>query len=122
MKDFQIDPIKKDYTVTGGQYALTDSLRNNIYLSLSIRKGSWAFAPGFGSKLHLLEREKALNRTTIKATEYCKEALQWIIDKGRAEKIEVIAVLDKENTRINCLIEATQKGKPIIYEHFVEVR
>lgn len=122
MKDFKIAPYTGDYTVSGGQYALTEDLGNNIYLSLAIRRGSWVCVPGFGSRLHLLVREKALDRVAVKAKEYCKEALQWIVDKGRAEKIEVTVELDKEYMRVKCLVEVTQKSRQITYEHFVEVR
>lgn len=122
MKDYRIDPYTQDYEIKGGQFALTDDIGNNIYLSLMVRKGSWPFAPSFGSRLHLLQREKALDRMERVAKEYCEEALTWIMDKGRAEKIEVTTELDKENMRMKCLIEATQKGKPVTYEHFVTVR
>lgn len=121
MKDFKIDPYNRDYVIENNDLALTEDIRNNIYLSLSVRKGEWAFSPESGSRLHLLMREKSLERLESVAKEYCEEALRWIIDLERAEKIEVTTVLDKENKRMKCLIEATQKGKPIIYEHFVRV-
>lgn len=122
MKDFKIDPYTQDYEVSGGRFALTEEIGNNIYLSLMIRKGTWPFAPSFGSRLHLLQREKALERMEKVAKEYCEEALKWIIDKGRAGKIDVATELDKENMRMKCLIEAEQKGQKVAYEHFVEVR
>lgn len=122
MKDFRIDPNSRDYAIKGGRYELVEDIRNNIYLSLNVRKGTWPFAPELGSRLHLLEREKSLERVARKAKEYCDEALKWIIDKGRAESIEVTVELDKANMRLKCLIEAVQKGKTITYEHFVEVR
>lgn len=122
MKDFKIDPHKQDYETSGGQYVLTDNIMNNIYLSLNIRKGSWPFAPDFGSRLHLLMREKALVRVERLVKQYCDEALKWIIDAGRADSIEVAAELDKDNARIKCLITAEQKGQIVKYEQFVEVR
>lgn len=122
MKDFRIDPYSRDYTVERGQYLLADSLINNIYLSLTTRKGSWPFAPALGSELHLLEREKSVERAAVKAREYCEKALAWILAEGRAEKIEVTTALDKANGRLLCLIEATKNGRQISYEHFVEVR
>lgn len=122
MKDYKIDPYTQDYEMKGGQFALTEDIGNNIYLSLMVRKGTWGFAPEFGSRLHLLQREKALDRMERVAKEYCDEALKWILDKGRAETIEVTTELDKGNMRMKCLIEAYQKGQKITYEHFVEVR
>lgn len=122
MKDYKINPDTQDYEMTAGQFVLTEDVMNNIYLSLKIRKGSWPFAPEFGSRLYLLQREKAVGRMERVAREYCNEALKWIIDKGRAERIEVTTELDRGNMRMKCLIEATQKGTKILYEHFVEVR
>ncbi|MBI5598661.1 MAG: phage GP46 family protein [Deltaproteobacteria bacterium] len=122
MNDFIIDPYTKDYTVSKGQYALTTDIRNNIYLSLTIRRGSWPFNPEFGSRLYLLEREKSVDRVAKKAKEYCDEALKWIIDKDRAESIEVTTELDKANSRLKCLIEAKSNGETITQTIFVKVR
>lgn len=122
MKDYKLNPYTRDYEVVKGQFELIDDIRNNIYLSLAVRKGTWAFNPSFGSRLHLLLREKALDRLESVAKEYCEEALKWIIDIARAEKIEVTTQLNKENKRMKCLIEATQKGKAIVYEYFIKVR
>lgn len=122
MKDYKIDPYTQDYEISGGQFALTEDIGNNIYLSLMVQRGSWPFAPGFGSRLHLLMREKAIDRMERVAKEYCDEALRWLMDKGRAERIDVVTALDKENMRMKCLIEASQKGREITYEHFVRVR
>lgn len=44
-----------------------------------------------GSKLWLLAREKMLPATLVKAEEYAKESLQWMIDDGVASSIEVTA-------------------------------
>lgn len=122
MKDFKLDPSTQDYELKAGQFALTDDIMNNIYLSLDIRKGTWPFAPEFGSRLHLLQRDKATARAASKAKEYCEEALKWLLDNGRAESIEVETALDAAKGRLNCLITAVQSGKKITYERFVEVR
>jgi len=58
-------------------------------------KGWWADAllpnagDSFGSRLFLLNRAKALPNTEIKAQEYIFEALEWLIDDGIAESIDV---------------------------------
>lgn len=44
-----------------------------------------------GSKLWLLMREKQTNQTLSRVVEYCKEALQWMIEDGIAESVEVSA-------------------------------
>ncbi len=122
MKDFKLDPYTRDYEFKAGQFALTDDIINNIYLSLNVAQGAWAFNSKFGSRLHLLQRSKATVHTATAAKEYCNEALKWLLDAGRADSIEVETELDGAQGRLNCLITAVQNGKKITYEHFVEVR
>jgi len=68
----------------------TSTLLNNVYLSLSIRKGSWWFAPKFGSELHLLRQEKDVAAAAMLAKKYTEEALQWLLDTGRASAVDVV--------------------------------
>ena len=42
-----------------------------------------------GSRLWLLEREKTLESVLTRAKQYTIEALQWLIDDGVAEKVDV---------------------------------
>ncbi|MGY1490714.1 phage GP46 family protein [Methylobacillus pratensis] len=44
-----------------------------------------------GSRLWLLSREKILPETFIRARQYGREALQWLLDDGVASKVEVTA-------------------------------
>lgn len=44
-----------------------------------------------GSRLWLLEREKTLPEALIRAEQYAKEALQWMIDDGVVASISVTA-------------------------------
>ena len=104
--------------------AQNGNLLNNIYLSLMIRKGSFFQSPAFGSRLHLLHRAKLTSRTEALAVEYCREALQWIIDTGRASKIDIQTEIDKLQNphRLKVLIEATKAGGGLVtFETFVEV-
>ena len=99
-------------------------ISNNIYLSLMIDKGSFVFAPEFGSRLSLLKRAKNTPKTAALAEEYCKEALAWLINIGRAIKIDVYSQLDKlqDLNRLKLLVEATQANGGIVsFETFVEV-
>lgn len=99
-------------------------IMNNIYLSLAIRRGSWFQNPQFGSRLHLLHREKNTEKTAALAEEYCKEALQWLIDCGRATKVNVYSERDRTQNldRLKILVEVTQAdGRQVTYTHFVEV-
>lgn len=44
-----------------------------------------------GSLLWLLRREKQLPSVVARAREYAREALQWLLDEGRATRLEVDA-------------------------------
>lgn len=100
------------------------NLMNNIYLSLAIRKGSFFQNPGFGSRLHLLKRAKNTIRTEALAVEYCKEALQWLIDTARVSKFDFYTERDRTQNlnRLKMMIEATRpSGGTVTFTTFVEV-
>lgn len=61
-----------------------------------------------GSRLWLLEREKQLPEVLVRAEEYAREALQWLIDDGIAETVAVTA----ETVRTGMLGLAVQIGRP----------
>lgn len=118
-----------DYTITvedGGvvgrmNWDESESILNNIYLSLKVRRGSFFHNPGFG----------LLNRGRLKNTEATaalvrhdhQEALQWLIDTGKARSIEVFAERDPHNLyRLKMLIEAVQAdGNKVSFATFHEV-
>ncbi len=87
---------------------------NNIFLSLKVPKGS---------RLHLLRRAKLTDRTVTLAEEYCREALQWLLDIGRATKIDIFSERDSKNIhRLNLKVEVIQAdGREISFQTFVEV-
>jgi len=102
----------------------TSSIMNNIYLSLAIKRGNWFFNPGFGSRLHELARAKNTEQTAELAKEYCKEALAWIIEAGRASAIDVQVERDRieDLHRLKILVTATQAdGRVVTFEKFMEV-
>jgi phage gp46-like protein len=45
-----------------------------------------------GSRLWLLRREKLTTQTIARAQEYCREALQWLLDDKIASNVEVVCV------------------------------
>ena len=114
-------------TVDGlGEMTFTkaEDIRNNVFLSLVVRRGSFFQNPGFGSRLHLLKRAKNTVKTAQLAVEYAKEALQWLLDTGRAKKIEVTAERDvtQDLHRLKLLVEATQGNeRKVTFSTFVEV-
>jgi len=101
-----------------------EDIMNNVYLSLVVRKGSWFQNPEFGSRLHLLQRAKNTEKTAALAEEYCKEALRWLIDTGRATRIDVHTQRDRTQDlhRLKLLVEVTQAdGRQVSFGTFVEV-
>jgi len=117
-----------DYAITmqDGQGQMTfdkaENIFNNIYLSIKIRRGSFFVNPEFGSRLHLLKKNTP--RAAGLAEEYVKEALQWLLDTGRATTVEVYAERDtlQDASRLKLLVEVTQPDGAIVpFEDFVEV-
>lgn len=100
-----------DYILAGLGLERDDSIETAVIVSLftdrradagdrlpfgeSDRRGWWGDSytdkPGrkIGSRLWLLEREKQLPEVLARAREYARESLQWLIEDGRAARIEV---------------------------------
>lgn len=64
-----------------------------------------------GSKLWLLGRSKATRSTLNKARGYAGEALQWMIDDGIVDSVEV-EVERQENGRLAFRVELPKPGDP----------
>lgn len=117
-----------DYTLTpntGGSadlsYAKSDDLFVNVYLSLAIVRGSWWFNPDFG----LRRRPRMKNTPALAAllAQDCKDALQWLLDNGRATAVVVtpLAVPNRPTwLNIQCAVTAAT-GRTVTYDKFVEV-
>jgi phage gp46-like protein len=118
--DFKIDIKQGRGQMT---FEKVDDIRNNIYLSLMVRRGSFFQNPNFGSRLHELFRAKNTDKTAALAKEYCKEALQWLIDTGRATEINISTEKDpNELNRLKILVEATQSdGRKVTFDTYLEV-
>jgi len=101
-----------------------EDIMNNVFLSLMVKRGSWFQNPEFGSRLHLLQRAKNTEKTAALAEEYCKEALRWLIDTGRATRIDVHTQRDRTQDlhRLKFIVEVTEaNGRQVTFERFVEV-
>ncbi len=101
-----------------------DSIFNNVFLSLTIDKGSFFADPDFGSRLYLLKRAKNTEQTARLARDYCREALQWLLDTGRATAVDIHTQRDRTQdlNRLKLLVEVTQAdGRQVSFETFMEV-
>jgi len=105
-------------------YDKESSIMNNIYLSLMIDKGSFFQDQDFGSRLYLLKRSKNVAETARLARDYCHEALQWMIETGKAIKFEINTELEKltGTDRLKIHIIATESnGNQVEFSTFKEI-
>ncbi|WP_330215956.1 phage GP46 family protein [Pseudomonas sp. AM8] len=113
--DAGINPTSGDLT---GQRIST--LANAVYLRLMTPLGSYWADPSLGSRLHELRREKDKARVGRLAKQYAQEALQGLIDDGRATAIE-ITVEQLHDGWLRLLIEVTAPAGRQTFEHSVRV-
>jgi phage gp46-like protein len=101
-----------------------ETIMNNVWLSLTVKKGSFFADTEFVSRLHLLQRYKNTDSTVRLAEDYCKEALQWLLDSGKAKKVEAFAQRDRTQNlnRLKLLVEVTPVNGPVVsFETFISV-
>lgn len=84
-----------------------NSLFNNIFLSLFVRKGSWFHNLQFGSELHLIK--KITDKSIKMAEQTCRDTLNWLITIGRAVKIDVSVNRIPENKNAIGIYVSVQK-------------
>jgi phage gp46-like protein len=98
------------------------NLMNNVWLSLSVKKGSFFQNPDFGLKDR--GRMKNTERTAAIVVDDFRDALQWIVDTKKAKKIDVFAERDRTQDlhRLKILVAVTPvSGDAITFTRFVEV-
>jgi phage gp46-like protein len=97
-------------------------LLNNIYLSLTIIKGTWFHRRDFG--IVRRERMKNTEQTARLIRQDCLEALQWLLDTGRAASIDVAVERDRSQdlNRLKLAVQVQQAdGRVITFTTFREV-
>ncbi|MAL02636.1 MAG: hypothetical protein CL536_11000 [Alcaligenaceae bacterium] len=114
--DALIDPLTGDYA---GQQIQT--LANAVYLRLFTRVGSWWADPQLGSRLHELQRMKDVHRIYKLAKQYSEQALQPIIDDGRASGITVTATRAQPGRCLLHIEVVDVSGRTQLFTHHVEV-
>jgi Mu-like prophage protein gp46 len=101
MTDRALDPSTRDYDGTE-----IDHLGNAIYLRIMTPRGSWWADPTLGSRLYELAREKDVERVRVLAQQYAQQALQPLLDAGRADAIEIVA--QRQQGRLALAVDVTQ--------------
>ncbi|MGK0706933.1 phage GP46 family protein [Yokenella regensburgei] len=108
---------------TTGDYTGTrcNDLHNAVWLRLRIRKGSYWANPNIGSRLHELERSKDTPGTRRLARQYAEQALQPLLDDGRATALNIV-VSSPETGWLLLDIQVTQAGGDVLtFRHPVKV-
>lgn len=125
--DAWINPVTGDYRLANGgaQRDPADGLANAVYLRLMTPLGSYWADAALGSRLHELQRAKDLPRVELLARQYAAQALQPILDDGRATAIDIsterIKAADATG-RLSLLIEVTAaSGERHTFRHPVQV-
>ena len=112
--------ITRDGADADMSFTPTDNLDTAVFLSIEVTRGSFFAAPSLGSRFHLLRREKNLSRVIDQAEAYAVEALQWLVDLGRATSVTATAAL--VSGRLKLAVAVVQaNGRELSYETFVEV-
>lgn len=66
-----------------------ESIENELYIRLVTPLGSYWADTALGSRLHELRRQKHTARIEVLAKQYAEQALQPVIQAGRAQSITV---------------------------------
>lgn len=114
--DREISPLTGNYTSKK-----ISTLQNAVYIRLTTPLGSWWADGRVGSLLHLIQREKDLNRVGLKAQQYAEEALQPIIDDGRAKSITVTHQMPHNSMIILYIIVVDNRGESFTFEHHLKL-
>jgi phage gp46-like protein len=115
--DALINPVTGGYAGTR-----TVSLENAVYFRLQTPLGTYWRDPTIGSLLYTLARSKDLPNVDVLAVQYAEQALQPLLDNGRASSITVTSTRPRTGwlmLNIN-VVDATGGTLPP-FQHWVKV-
>lgn len=111
-----ISPATGDYT-----HSRIYTLHNAVYLRLLTPLGSYWADASLGSRLHELQREKDISRVHKLATQYASQALQPLLDDGRAKEITVNAKSGQCGWLLLVITVTDNAGTQQKFEHSVRI-
>ena len=123
MTDALVNPVTGDYSLVHGTPVRDPAggLANAIYIRLMTPLGSYWADATLGSRLGELQRLKDVAKNGVLAVQYAQQALQPILDDGRAASI-VITMDQPHDGRLYLQVEVTQaNGQRFMFSHPVEV-
>lgn len=107
----------------GGEmsWSKADNLGTQVALSLSTNVGDFFQDPTFGSRLS--EVTKLTTKGLNLAQQYIEEALQWLLDTGKAANIDVFVERDSiDRSRLNIQVQVEERdGNQISYDLYKEL-
>jgi len=98
-----------------------DDLKEELEMSMTIRKGSFFKHPEFGHRFDELKESAATEDVRGKAQSFVKEAVQWMIDLGHASSVESYAQYDSKDRLLVGAEMFAKSGRSVTFERFVEV-
>ena len=82
-----------------------ESLKDNIWILLKTRRGSFWQRPSLGSDLHELQNAPAIDRTAVRAVAMAKKALAILVAQGRASNISATAaIVDQSRLQLDIVV------------------
>lgn len=114
--DQNISPATGDYT-----RRRIHTLHNAVYLRLATPLGSYWADVSLGSRLHELKREKDVSRVHKLAKQYASQALQPLLDDGRAKNITVDTRKGQSGWLLLLITVTDNTGTPQTFEHPVRI-
>ena len=104
-------------------FGSTPNIDTCVYTSIKVPLGTFFVKPDFGFPYSKIARAKNTPTMQGLVAQYAQQALQWLIDVGKAASIDVATeVDDKDPARINMKITVYQANQPpVVYNYFVSV-
>lgn len=128
-----------DFSFTNGDFTTVDSFDTSLTVSLfadarasasqvprsELRRGWWGnqFDDEFplyelGSKLWLLNQARRTQDTLNSAIDFARNALQWLVDKNHAKKVDVTGSYETEGIRLAITID---RGNSIVESRYYDL-
>lgn len=97
------------------------SLKDLVWISLELHRGAFFQAPERGSLLHTLRRGSVTPATPGRAVAMAKDALQWLVDAGKATSVTASAsIISIHRLQLDIRVVGAD-GQPVELSTFVPV-
>ncbi len=114
--DREINPLTGDYTSKQ-----ISTLQNAVYIRLTTPLGAYWADGRVGSLLHLIQREKDVERVGLLAQQYAEEALKPLLDDGRASEITVSYKQPQNGILLLLISVKDNRGNAFEFKHPVKL-